>query len=129
MAYINGTISTVAFNNVYDPEAEFTYRALYPSELSRLEDLGALATQLRTVETNENNILNMRIRDIVNKWSQTSIETLTDLSEIDYDFQNRPVVNIINDIISSITLKHRIMFTGMTLCLIALVLYFLDISG
>ena len=129
MAYVNGTISTVAFNKVYDPEAEFTYRALYPSELSRLEDLGALATQLRAVETNQNNILNMRIKDIVDKWSQTSVETLSDLSEIDYNFQNRPVVNIISDVITSLTLKNRIIFTGLTFCLIAIILYLLDISG
>lgn len=128
MAYVNGVISSVAFNKQYDERAEEAYRFLYPSEIETLQDLSYEATKARQADLNEHNLLEMKVREIADMWSQTSVETLRDLQGIDYNIKERPLSVVIKDVFDALTSNHRISYTALTLIAIALILYMLDIS-
>ena len=128
MALVNGQLTTVAFNKQYDSRAEDAYRFLYPSEIETLQDLGYQATKARQADLNEHNLLEMRVREIADMWSQTSIETLRDLQSIDYNIKARPLTVVVKEIVEALTRDHRISYTALTMIAIAIVLYVLDIS-
>ena len=128
MAQINGTISSVAFNKQYDDRAEEAYRFLYPSEIETLQNLSYEATRARQADLNEHNLLEMRVREIADAWSQTTIETLRDIGSIDYNIKSRPLTVVIKEVVEALTRDHRISYTAITIIAIAIVLYVLDIS-
>jgi hypothetical protein len=128
MALVNGQITTVAFNKQYDSRAEEAYRFLYPSEIETLQDLSYQATKARQADLNEHNLLEMRVREIADMWSQTSVETLRDLQSIDYDIKARPLTVVVKEIVEALTRDHRISYTALTVIAIAVILYILDIS-
>jgi len=121
---------------------EYSYlEYLSDKELETLDKLSKVSNNIKKDSTESKKLENMRLIDLYNQWSKTHIDIIKDLSKFttkeykkyftDIDKTEQwwtGIVLISKYILSILTKDGRIIYTGITIIVVAILMFFISSS-
>ena len=139
------------FNRLYDKNIELgkynipklnTY--LNKSEVNNLKNLEKLSNKSKKITEFNSDIMNLSINEFIDRWANNNIDIFTDLVKFMSGLRNYKgyfndidqtgnwttgIYVIIKDFVNIFTKEKRSIYFGITLILISLLLYFIQITS
>ena len=135
-------MDTKESNNYYDIPKLNTF--LSDKEIKSLDKLNKVSNKIRDYDSDNKDIMNLTIKEFLNRWANNNIDIFSDLVLFFSNLKNYHTyfndidntgnltigfMKIISDFINIFKIKNRSIYFGVTLVLISLLIYFIQITS
>ena len=135
-------MDTKESNNYYDIPKLNTF--LSDKEIKSLDKLNKVSNKIRDYDSDNKDIMNLTIKEFLNRWANNNIDIFSDVVLFFSNLKNyhtyfndidntgnltNGFMKIISDFINIFKIKNRSIYFGITLVLISLLIYFIQITS
>ena len=135
-------MDTKESNNYYDIPKLNTF--LSDKEIKSLDKLNKVSNKIRDYDSDNKDIMYLTIKEFLNRWANNNIDIFSDLVLFFSNLKNYHTyfndidntgnltigfMKIISDFINIFKIKNRSIYFGVTLVLISLLIYFIQITS
>ena len=135
-------MDTKESNNYYDIPKLNTF--LSDKEIKSLDKLNKVSNKIRDYDSDNKDIMNLTIKEFLNRWANNNIDIFSDVVLFFSNLKNyhtyfndidntgnltHGFMKIISDFINIFKIKNRSIYFGITLVLISLLIYFIQITS